>query len=36
MQDPADNEFLDLMDFSTITTDKEVGAVLCGFDMHIK
>ncbi|KAG0146689.1 hypothetical protein CROQUDRAFT_657039 [Cronartium quercuum f. sp. fusiforme G11] len=33
--DPADNEFLELMDFSSITTDKEVGAVLCGFDMHI-
>ncbi|EGG10109.1 uncharacterized protein MELLADRAFT_47200 [Melampsora larici-populina 98AG31] len=33
--DPADNEFLELMDFSSVTTDKEVGAVLCGFDMHI-
>lgn len=33
--DPADNQFLDLMDFSSITTDKEVGAVMCGFDMHI-
>ncbi|POW21501.1 hypothetical protein PSHT_02400 [Puccinia striiformis] len=33
--DPADNEFIDLMDFSSIKTDKEVGAVMCGFDMHI-
>ncbi|KAH9817874.1 HAD-like domain-containing protein [Melampsora americana] len=33
--DPADNEFLELMDFSSVTTDKEIGAVLCGFDMHI-
>ncbi|PLW56720.1 hypothetical protein PCANC_01668 [Puccinia coronata f. sp. avenae] len=33
--DPDDNEFIDLMDFSSIKTDKEVGAVMCGFDMHI-
>ncbi|MBW0506969.1 hypothetical protein O181_046684 [Austropuccinia psidii MF-1] len=33
--DPLDNEFIDLMDFSSIKTDKEVGAVMCGFDMHI-
>jgi len=33
--DPADNQFIDLMDFSSIQTDKEVGAVMCGFDMHI-
>ncbi|GAA5885088.1 hypothetical protein JCM16303_006397 [Sporobolomyces ruberrimus] len=33
--DPDDNVFLDLMDFSSITEDKEVGAVVCGLDMHI-
>ncbi|GAA5857500.1 hypothetical protein JCM8547_009304 [Rhodosporidiobolus lusitaniae] len=32
--DPADNVFIDLMDFSSITADPEVGAVLCGLDMH--
>ncbi|GAA5901483.1 hypothetical protein JCM6882_006292 [Rhodosporidiobolus microsporus] len=32
--DPADNVFIDLMDFSSITSDPEVGAVLCGLDMH--
>ncbi|SCV74069.1 BQ2448_6501 [Microbotryum intermedium] len=33
--DPADNVFIDLMDFSSITPDPEVGAVLCGLDMHL-
>ncbi|SGY46199.1 BQ5605_C001g00396 [Microbotryum silenes-dioicae] len=33
--DPADNVFIDLMDFSSITSDPEVGAVLCGLDMHL-
>ncbi|GAA6015076.1 hypothetical protein JCM11491_001651 [Sporobolomyces phaffii] len=33
--DPEDNVFVDLMDFSSITEDKEVGAVVCGLDMHI-
>ncbi|GAA5946720.1 hypothetical protein JCM3775_000130 [Rhodotorula graminis] len=32
---PDDNVFLDLMDFSSITSDPEVGAVLCGLDMHM-
>ncbi|GAA6027338.1 hypothetical protein JCM8097_002606 [Rhodosporidiobolus ruineniae] len=32
--DPDDNVFIDLMDFSSITADPEVGAVLCGLDMH--
>ncbi|KAK4047037.1 hypothetical protein OIO90_006358 [Microbotryomycetes sp. JL221] len=31
---PEDNVFIDLMDFSSITADPEVGAVLCGLDMH--
>lgn len=35
LQDPDDNVFVDLMDFSSITSDGEVGAVLCGLDMHI-
>lgn len=34
-QAPEDNVFIDLMDFSSITADPEVGAVLCGLDMHI-
>lgn len=34
-QNPDDNVFIDLMDFSSITADPEVGAVLCGLDMHI-
>lgn len=34
-QDPADNVLLDLMDFSSITSDPSVGAVLCGLDMHL-
>ncbi|GJN89210.1 hypothetical protein Rhopal_002189-T1 [Rhodotorula paludigena] len=33
--DPADNRFVDLMDFSAVTADPEVGAVLCGLDMHM-
>lgn len=33
-QSPEDNVFVDLMDFSSITADPEVGAVLCGLDMH--
>ncbi|GAA5987992.1 hypothetical protein JCM5350_007852 [Sporobolomyces pararoseus] len=33
--DPEDNVFIDLMDFSSIISDKEVGAVICGLDMHI-
>ncbi|GAA5960374.1 hypothetical protein JCM21900_003532 [Sporobolomyces salmonicolor] len=33
--DPDDNVFIDLMDFSSITADPEVGCVLCGLDMHI-
>ncbi|KAK4705112.1 4-nitrophenyl phosphatase, partial [Phenoliferia sp. Uapishka_3] len=32
--DPADNVFIDLMDFSSITADPSIGAVLCGLDMH--
>ncbi|GAA5856043.1 hypothetical protein JCM3766R1_002924, partial [Sporobolomyces carnicolor] len=32
--DPEDNVFVDLMDFSSITQDSEVGAVVCGLDMH--
>lgn len=32
---PTDNQFIDLMDFSSIQSDAEVGAVICGFDMHI-
>ncbi|POY71769.1 hypothetical protein BMF94_5130 [Rhodotorula taiwanensis] len=32
---PEDNVFIDLMDFSSITSDPEVGAVLCGLDMHM-
>lgn len=35
VQDPEDNVFIDLMDFSSIVADPEVGAVLCGLDMHI-
>lgn len=35
LQAPEDNVFIDLMDFSSITADPEVGAVLCGLDMHI-
>lgn len=35
LQSPEDNVFIDLMDFSSITADPEVGAVLCGLDMHI-
>ena len=35
LQDPEDNVFVDLMDFSSIVEDKEVGAVVCGLDMHI-
>lgn len=34
-QSPEDNVFVDLMDFSSITSDPEVGAVLCGLDMHM-
>lgn len=34
-QDPEDNVFVDLMDFSSIVQDSEVGAVVCGLDMHI-
>ncbi|BGP55223.1 hypothetical protein JCM8202_003772 [Rhodotorula sphaerocarpa] len=30
-----DNVFIDLMDFSSITSDPEVGAVVCGLDMHM-
>ncbi|CAH7674312.1 4-nitrophenylphosphatase [Phakopsora pachyrhizi] len=33
--DPDENVFIDLMDFSSIKSDAEVGAVVCGFDMHI-
>ncbi|GAA5857355.1 hypothetical protein JCM5353_002559 [Sporobolomyces roseus] len=33
--DPEDNVFVDLMDFSSIVQDREVGAVVCGLDMHI-
>ncbi|GAA5907683.1 4-nitrophenylphosphatase [Sporobolomyces salmoneus] len=33
--DPDDNVFVDLMDFSSIVADPEVGAVVCGLDMHI-
>ncbi|GAA5928737.1 uncharacterized protein JCM15063_003954 [Sporobolomyces koalae] len=33
--DPDDNVFVDLMDFSSIVEDREVGAVVCGLDMHI-
>jgi len=33
--DPDDNVFIDLMDFSSITSDPDVGAVLCGLDMHM-
>ncbi|GAA6061242.1 hypothetical protein JCM10212_002701 [Sporobolomyces blumeae] len=32
---PEDNVFVDLMDFSSITADPSVGAVVCGLDMHI-
>ncbi|KAM0750610.1 2-phosphoglycolate phosphatase [Meredithblackwellia eburnea MCA 4105] len=32
---PDDNRFVDLMDFSAITPDPEVGAILCGLDMHL-
>ncbi|BGO93953.1 hypothetical protein NBRC10512_007000 [Rhodotorula toruloides] len=32
---PDDNVFIDLMDFSSITADPSVGAVLCGLDMHM-
>lgn len=32
---PQDNVFIDLMDFSSITSDPDVGAVVCGLDMHI-
>jgi 4-nitrophenyl phosphatase len=34
-QTPEDNVFIDLMDFSSILPDPDVGAVLCGLDMHI-
>lgn len=34
-QDPEDNKFIELMDFSSIVADPEIGAVLCGLDMHI-
>ncbi len=34
-QDPADNKFLQSKDFSEIIEDPSVGAVLCGFDMHV-
>jgi ribonucleotide monophosphatase NagD (HAD superfamily) len=33
-KDPEDNVFIDLMDFSSITPDPDIGAVLCGLDMH--
>lgn len=34
VQAPEDNVFIDLMDFSSVVADPEVGAVLCGLDMH--
>ncbi|KAK4046186.1 hypothetical protein OIV83_006261 [Microbotryomycetes sp. JL201] len=31
---PEDNVFVNLMDFSSITANPDIGAVLCGLDMH--
>lgn len=34
-QDPDDRVFIPAMDYSSITPDPTIGAVLCGFDAYI-